>query len=118
MLEAGHRRRNLPAPPHIVHEALTHPDRDPSRPWLHLLPDEQAPTISSTSAEAVTWSALWPSRPDAVVRFEMVPDGGSGTDLRWTLLVDEPLPDASKLGHLRYRINLLVHGHLRETFGQ
>lgn len=118
MLEAGTRRRNLPAPPHIVFEALTEPDRDPSRPWLDLLPDERRPTITGEPPATVQWSGLWPSRPDAVVRFDLRTDGGSGTNLRWTLLVDEPLPDASKTGHLRHRINRLVHGNLRATFGQ
>ena len=99
-------------------EALTRPDRDPSRPWLELLPDEAAPAIRASSPDAVTWTGLWPSRPDALVRFDLAPDDGSGTSLTWTLRVDEPVPDPSKLGHLRYRVNLLVHGNLRATFGQ
>jgi hypothetical protein len=36
MLEAGSRKRNQPAPPHIMFEALTQFDRDPARPWLEL----------------------------------------------------------------------------------
>jgi hypothetical protein len=34
------------------------------------------------------------------------------------LLVDEPVPDASLLGHLRRRINELINADLRYTFGQ
>jgi hypothetical protein len=34
------------------------------------------------------------------------------------LLVDEPPPDASLLGHLRRRIDELVNARLRSTFGQ
>ncbi|MEV4544807.1 hypothetical protein [Micromonospora echinaurantiaca] len=30
----------------------------------------------------------------------------------------EPLPDQSLLGHLRKRMNQLVNGNLRRTFGQ
>ena len=56
------------------------------------------------------WSSLWPSRPDAQVRFDIRPDG-QGTDLTWTLLLAEPLPDDSKLGHLRKRINQLIHAN-------
>jgi len=41
-----------------------------------------------------------------------------GTDLRWTLSVDEPPPDAPLLGHLRKRLNRLINEDLRMTFGQ
>jgi hypothetical protein len=52
------------------------------------------------------------------VRFDMVPDGAQGTQLRWTLLVAEPLPDPSLQGHLRKRLNKLINANLRSTFGQ
>jgi hypothetical protein len=39
VIEVGGRKRNQPAPPHVVFEALTQPDRDPQRPWLMLLDD-------------------------------------------------------------------------------
>jgi hypothetical protein len=29
----------------VVFEALAEPNRDPARPWLTLLPDEQWPTL-------------------------------------------------------------------------
>ena len=59
------------------------------------------------------------TRPDAIVRFDLPPDSnGYGTDLRWTLLVDEPTPDASLVGHMRKRINQLINANLRFTFGQ
>lgn len=119
MIEVGSRRRRLPAPPHVVHEALTDPDRDPLRPWLRLLPDEQRPEIVETrEPDLVVWSSLWERRPDARIRFELPLDrAGYDTDLRWVLLVDEPAPDASLLGHMRKRINFLVHANLRYTFG-
>jgi hypothetical protein len=69
VIEVGARRRNQPAPPHVVFEALCEPDRDPARPWLRLLDDE-------------------------------------------------PEPDASLLGHMRYRLNQLINADLRYTFGQ
>lgn len=55
---------------------------------------------------------MWVERPDARVRF-----CGGGTQLRWTLLLDEPLPAHSLLGHLRKRLNVLINGNLRYTFG-
>jgi hypothetical protein len=117
MLAAGSRGRDLPAPPRIVFEALTQPDRDPARPWLSLLEDEIAPVVIDAVANTrVVWSSMWPSRPDAQVHFDLAT--GSGTYLRWTLWVDEPVPDASKLGHLRKRLNLLINANLRYTFGQ
>ena len=67
----------------------------------------------------VVWSRLWPNRPDAVIRFELpADDAGHGTDLTWSLLLGEPEPDASLLGHIRKRINVLINGDLRFSFGQ
>ena len=116
-VEAGRRRRNLPAPPHVVAESLREPDRDPARPWLHLLRDEQRPRVVEAAEGLVVWSSPWPAQPEALVRFGLVPDGGGGTDLTWTLLVAE-LPDRSRLGHYRKRINELVHRDLRYSYGQ
>ncbi len=119
MIEIGSRRRNQPAPPHVVFDALTDPDRDPSRPWLELLDDEQRPrVIDADRPGTVVWSTLWPARPDAIVEFDLPGDGGSGTALRWTLRVDEPTPDAALTGHLRKRMNQLINANLRYSFGQ
>lgn len=119
MLEAGSRTRSQPPPPAIVFGALTEPDRDPARPWLRLLDDEQAPQIlHAEHPRQVVWSSLWPRRSDAQVRFDLVPDGAQGTRLRWTLLVAEPMPEPSLLGHLRKRLNELINANLRSTFGQ
>ncbi|MEU5949416.1 hypothetical protein ABZ793_28170 [Micromonospora sp. NPDC047465] len=52
------------------------------------------------------------------MRFDLESDGREGTQLRWTLLVAEPLPDPSLLGHLRKRLNELINANLRCTFGQ
>jgi len=55
------------------------------------------------------WSSLWVERPDARVRFDLSPEGGgSGTQLRWTLLFDQPLPGQTLLSHLRKRLNVLI----------
>lgn len=118
MIVAGTRLRALPAPPHVVATSLVTPDADPARRWLALLPDEVAPRIVEQQPGLVVWSSLWPSRPDALVRFELASERSGGTALRWTLLVEEPLPDASKRGHLRKRINQLIHADLRRSYGQ
>ena len=120
MIEVGSRRRHQPAPPHAVYEALTQPDRDPARPWLRLLDDERRPSVVEAAApDLVVWSSLWDRRPDARIRFELPREReGSGTDLRWALMVEEPPPDASLLGHMRRRINELINAELRYSFGQ
>jgi hypothetical protein len=68
----------------------------------------------------VVWSSLWVRRPDARVQFDLSPVNGGrgGTDLRWTLYVDEPLPDASLTGHMCKRIGELINANLRFTYGQ
>jgi hypothetical protein len=118
VIEIGSRMRGQPAPPWVVFEALTQPDRDPYRPWLKLLDDEQRPeVVSSQAPTTVVWSSLWIKRPDAVVEFELAL-GQGGTALRWTLYVDEPIPPDSLVGHLRHRMNQLINADLRFTFGQ
>lgn len=119
MIELGRRSRNQPAPPHVIFEALTQPHRDPSRPWLALLDDEQEPVVvHSVTPNLVVWSSLWPHRPSARIRFALTPDGGSGTDLQWTLEAEPPAPDESAIGHMRKRINELINANLRYSFGQ
>lgn len=65
----------------------------------------------------VVWSSLWTKRPDAIVQFDLS-GGTGGTDLRWTLFVDEPVPDDALIGHMRKRLNVLINANLRFTFGQ
>lgn len=43
---------------------------------------------------------------------------GQGTDLTWSLLVDEPAPEPPLIGHLRKRLNVLINAELRYSFGQ
>jgi hypothetical protein len=103
----------------VIFEALTEPDRDPARPWLLLLDDERRPrTLEVRKPHLIVWSSIWIKRPDAQVRFDLPFDGAAGTDLRWTLLVADTLPDSSSLGHMRKRLNQLINANLRYTFGQ
>ena len=102
MHQIGSRKRNQPAPPHIVFESLTQPARPTVRPWLMLLNDEQLPTVGDVHApHLVHWTSLWPTRPDVLICFDLPSDGGYGTDLRWTLFAADPLPDSSTIRHFR-----------------
>ena len=119
MIEIGRRRRSQPAPPHVIFEALCDPDRDPSRPWLMLQHDELRPTVLlADPPAAVTWSTLWLARSDATVAFQLPLRADGGTDLQWTLLVADPVPDEPFVGHMRKRLNQLINANLRYTFGQ
>ena len=118
MEEIGSRRRSQPAPPWVIFDDLCDPNRQPCRPWLHLLDDETAPLVLDSDRPGhVVWSSLWVKRPDARVDFDLTAVNG-GTALRWTLHVDEPVPDASLTGHVRKRVGELINANLRLTYGQ
>jgi len=119
VIDIGSQKRALPAPPWVVFEALTEPDRDPYRPWLKLLDDEQRPkVVRSEAPSTLVWSSLWIKRPDAVVEFELAPSPDGGTALRWTVYVDEPIPGEPFARHMRGRLNQLINADLRFSFGQ
>jgi hypothetical protein len=118
-MEIASRRRTQPPPPWVVFEALTQPHRDPTRPWLVLLADETEPTvIAASEPDLVVWSTLWPDRPTIQIRFEIDPDDGQGTNLRWRMLTEEPITDEAEIRRLRRRVNELINANLRYTFGQ
>lgn len=112
------RARPLPAPPAVVWRSLTHLQDPRTRPWLVLLPDEVRPqVVEAVEASYVCWSSLWPSRPDDVVHLELTARAG-GTLLRFRLEASGALPDASRTGHLRRRLNQLLFADLRFSYGQ
>lgn len=123
MPEVGSRTRNLPAPPAVVHEDLGNPNRQQSRPWLALNDDETFPEVMDVEVQAdsithaLVWSSPWPRRPDARIEFALSPRSG-GTDVHWTLTVDEPIPEQGLIGHMRKRINTWIFGELRYSYGQ
>lgn len=118
MNEVGTRMRNQPAPPGVVFDDLCDPHRQPVRTWLVLHDDEVAPTIiDAARPDYVVWSSLWPERPDARLRFDLAAARG-GTDLRWTLHLDDPLPEARFVRHIFQRIGELINANLRHTYGQ
>ena len=111
--------RDQPAPPTIVFESLTEPNRDRNRQWLRLLDDEVRPAVpEAEQPRSVVWSSWWSKRSDARTRFDLPSDGRGGTDLCWSLFVDEPMPEASLLGHMCKRVNFSINANLRFTFGQ
>jgi hypothetical protein len=119
VIELGSRVRKHAPPAHILWQTLTSPRREGPRAWLHLTPDEMSPRIlESKEPTLVVWSSLWPTRPDDVLRFEIDTDGRSGSRLRWVLLSPDELPDPPTLGRMRYRINFLIDGEMRASFGQ
>jgi hypothetical protein len=116
--ELGRRTDTLPAPPWAVWESLTEPRRKEAREWLMLLEDEIDPkVVESVRASLVVWSSIWPPTPEQVIRFDLEPDGGSGTRLTWTLTSPTPLEDPGALGHRRYRLNRLIWADLRYSYG-
>jgi hypothetical protein len=116
--ELGSRERKQPPPPRIVFECLADPHRSGARPWLELADVEIEPRVLESIYPAlIVWSSLWPSRPDDVIRFDLRP-AGQGCALRWTLLTPSDGPDAALLGWMRYRLNYLINGRLRFSFGQ
>jgi hypothetical protein len=109
--------KRQPAPTWVAFESLSQPTRPDGRRWLDLLDDEHAPQIlEAQEPTLVVWSSIWNRRPDARVRFDLDGDS-SGTDLRWTLLVDEPEPGPELTGHMCKRLNQLINAELRYSFG-
>jgi hypothetical protein len=120
VVELGSRERALAAPPSVVWASLADPRSAVARPWLELLDDEIEPLVlDSHRPDLVVWSTLWPDRPNERIRFEPAPaPDGEGSMLRWTLTSCGPAPTTSKIGHMRFRINYLVNGRLRLSYGQ
>lgn len=118
MLEIGSRVRTQPTPPAIIWRALVEPHQANSRAWLVLEDDEVEPVVLEASEpNLVTWSSLWPTRARDQVEFELHPSGG-GTALRWTMLTPAALPSDALTSHLRFRLNKIINGDLRLSFGQ
>jgi hypothetical protein len=75
--------------------------------------------VETRGPDLVVWSTLWSDRPEAVIRFDLPRDAsGYGTDLKWTLVLDEPILERPRIIEMRKRINLLITGNLRDTFDQ
>ncbi len=118
MKEIGARAQNLPAPPVVVFESLSQPRRSGARPWLDLVEGEVEPRILlAEPLSRVVWSSLWPDRPDDEIRF-VLEEREAGTRLGFTLLTPGELPGDGETGRLRFRLNKILFGDLRLSYGQ
>jgi len=116
--EIGARARNLPAPPIVVFESLCQPHRPGARSWLDLRADEVEPRILVAEPHArVVWSSLWPDRPDDEIHLDLEPRD-RGTRLGFTLLTAGDMPGDGETGRLRFRLNKILFGDLRLSYGQ
>ena len=103
---------------HVVFDDLVSPAQSGSRVWLDLLDDEVSPRVlESDRPRQVVWSSLWQSRPEDRVVLDLA-ESGSDTALTFTLLASGEVPDDSKTGHIRKRINHLLFADLRFSYGQ
>lgn len=117
MIEYGQRTRNLPAPPSVVWDDLVSPKSAGSRAWLDLLPDEVAPRVlESTRPSRVVWSSLWADRPEDRIVIDIAANGADSA-VTFTLLASGEVPDDSKTGHIRKRVNHLLWADLRFSYG-
>jgi hypothetical protein len=73
--------------------------------------------VTAREPNLVVWSSLWPDRQQDLIRFDIRP-AGNGSALRWTLTTTDAAPTDRKLGHQRYRLNLLINQRLRLSYGQ
>ena len=119
MIELGARERAQPGPPWVIWETLVEPRRPTQyHEWLILDDDEIEPrVVEAVRPELVVWSSIWPDRPDDRIRFEISGDGAAGSRLRWILESPDEWPSDEVLGHMRYRINYLINGKMRQSLG-
>jgi hypothetical protein len=119
MIELGSRERAQPAPPSVIWETLVEPRRSTQyHQWLTLNVDETDPNVVESSRPTlVVWSSIWLDRPNDLIRFEISNDEGGGSRLRWTLESPDESPTDERLGRLRYRINYLINGKMRQSMG-
>ncbi len=118
MVEVIHRRKSQTPPPWVVWEALTSLEADASSDWLHLADGEIPPTvIAANRPDVVMWSTLWPDHEQVVIALDIVPKG-DGSDLTWTILAPPGTIDDTEAKRLRYRMDTLINGKSRRSFGQ
>lgn len=118
MLQIGSRERTLAPGPHIVWRSLVEPSAPGTRPWLELLSDEVQPAVlDADEPSLVVWSSLWPDRSEDIVRLNLRAKG-QGTALRWTALTPGEVPNPSRAGHVRFRLNYLLFDKLLTSYGQ
>jgi hypothetical protein len=116
LVEVAQRRKGQAPPPWVIWETLNEPFRVPERQWLDLTDDERPPVVVfGAEPHELTWSSIWPARPDLRIHFTIEPDG-AGSMLRWALLAPVGLLDQHEIGTYRHRLNFLINGALRGFF--
>ena len=119
MIEIGSRARNLPAPPRVVWLSLVDPRRagTSARGWSWL-DDEVEPRVlvrRRARAGRLVVAVAEPAGRRGALRAH--PRGRAARPCRFTLLTPHEMPDASKTGHLRKRLNHLLYADLRYSYG-
>ena len=110
--------KTQPAPPAVIWETLADPHRAGSRSWLVLGGGEIEPVvIESRHPTRVIWSSLWADRPDDRICFDIEADR-QGSRLTWSLDALHPEPALETLDRMRHRINSLINGEMRLSFGR
>jgi hypothetical protein len=116
-MRAG-RSKTQPAPPAVIWETLTDPHRPGSRTWLVLEAGEVEPLVlDSQPPSRVVWSSLWPARHDDRICFD-IEAHGEGSRLTWSLEVGGGELTDAQFDQMRHRINYLINGEMRLSFGQ
>jgi len=120
MVEYGRRTQELPAPPHVVWSDLRTPRREGVRAWLDLQDDERAPAIlEADEPTRIVWSSLWPDRPDDRIELIIAPyESETALEFVWSAPEGSDVPSAGRIGHVRKRLNVLLFGELRYSYGQ
>lgn len=114
------RTRSLPAPVGIVHADLIRPTTDGPRAWLKLLPDEVPPVTHPGGDLTLVWASIWTRHPELTIHLTCTPDG-AGCRLRFVVHAPDATPgvdDDAWIGHIRRRLNQLLFGELRFSYGQ
>jgi hypothetical protein len=114
------RRRAQDPPAWVVFESLVDPlNPNARRSWFDVRPGEVPPKIlEQRRPDRVVWSSIWADHPDLVIEFDI--DGGdrAGCIVTWRLLGRDAELDDQDVRDLRYRLNQLINGQLRDTFDQ
>jgi hypothetical protein len=117
LVELARKRRAQDAPPWVVWEDLSDPFHKPLGGWFDLQSNEIAPVVvEGEKPGSLTWSSIWPDKPELRIRFEIGPHG-EGSMVTLVLLGPEDGRDPDDEERRRYRLSQLINGRLRAKYG-